>query len=384
VNELQLVGYTADLKHLVFSDVIDGARFKVPVDDDLVATLSEVLQLVDPDRDPFQPAPAEPEPQPDIWGRPDAPAPARSGLFDDDDDDDFGLAAETAEARRNNGRKRGAKAGEGALAAFAASAEPAPRGGSGRAGQGAAAEDDRPAASKLSPREIQALLRSGMTPRQVARRAESNEAWVARWLAPIEAERRLVLEAVEQARVNKARLGESRDLLGEAVRKNLAEKGLRPDDDTVEWNASKREGDSHWIVSLTYRSRGRKQRAIWHFNPDTGDLDCRNALAVDVAWTRPRRGGRARSHTTVTAPTRKAMAGKKAAARKPAAKKAAVKKAVAKKPAAKKAAPAKRAVAKKAAPAKKAPVKKAAAKKAAAKRPAAAKRTAAGGAARKR
>jgi len=365
VNELQLVGYTADLKYLVFSDVIDGARYKVPVDDDLISTLSEVLQLIDPDRDVFRPGPAESEPPswPDEW----SPEGLEAALTEEPEQS----ATPAAQEAKRNGRRNGPKAGEGALAAFAVLVDPTP---SASRGSVAPSGDSRAGGGQMSPRQIQALLRSGLTPRQVAKRAASDEAWISRWLPPIEAERRLILAAVEQARVTKSRLGESRDLLGEAVRKNLIERGVHTDDDAVQWQAAKREGDAFWAVTLRYRSRGRNQRALWHFNPDTGELDPRNPLAVDIAWTRPRKSGR-RSAATVQGPTRKAMAAKKPAAKKAAPKKkVAAKKPAAKKPAAKKATPKKKVVAKKPA-AKKPAVKKATPKKkVVAKKPAAKKR----------
>jgi hypothetical protein len=349
VEDLQLVGYTADLTHLVLSEVRGSARFRLPLDDAVLATVEEVIGLSPPGSPAFRagalrkaelaqasPAPASPPPPP-------PPPPQPPGL----------------------------RAGEGALAAAGMLA--------GRAAAAASAEPAEPATSLLSPKEIQALLRAGKAPKQVARLAETELAMIERWLPPIEAEREQVLIRVQQQRVTKSRLGSSRELLGEAVRRNLAAKGLSLEDDEVEWRVSRRDGLDVWSVELRYRSRGRSQRALWRYDPETDKLDPRNDLAVEIAWVRPRAGrGEVVGRGAVAengAPMRRAAAErapvKRAPVKRAPVKRAPVKRAPAKNAAAKRA-PVKRAPAKQAAakrgPAKRAPVKQAAAKKAPVKR----------------
>ena len=286
--------------------------------------------------------------------------------------------------------------------------------------------------SKLTPRQIQALLRAGKSARQVAKMADTDESWVLRWLAPIEGERERVLRAARTARMNKARLGPSSATLGDAVRENLSAKGVDPDGPDIEWSAWRRDGDAAWTVSLAWRSRGRQQRASWRFDPDRFELEARTAPATEVGWVRPtapverqptapvvagrpsRRGRSRPSGDAIAAGTRAAGAATAPAKRVPAAskrtptaapnkrsapstrapalaRKAPAKRAAAatraptvKKAAPKKAAPPKKAVARpaavtkapaKKAPAKKAPAKKAPAKKAATKKPPAGKTT---------
>lgn len=265
MNGLQLVGYTADLEYLVFDDAAAGGstRHRVPIDEDLLATLREITELLGPqDARRGRAAGAskgqvvEPAPEPssqESAPKEDAPPPALAGV--------------------------------GVLQTLSGTAGSAATNGDGRE-----PKQSRTPKSVLSPREIQALLRAGVPPRTVARQAETDEAWVVRWLAPIEAERRRVLEAVRAARVSKARLGPSGDLLGDAVEANLLAKGVQPTADTVEWIVTRREGDPAWTVTLRYRSRGRAQRAVWRFDPEKRELDPRGALAVELAWTRPRTG----------------------------------------------------------------------------------------------
>ncbi|MEX0658134.1 MAG: septation protein SepH, partial [Egibacteraceae bacterium] len=340
MKDLQLVGYTADLLHLVFTDAGEsGGRLKAPLDEDFVATLTEVLQRVDPDAHPL--AALVSDEQLDEQSQdpvtsafaPDAPSDAPSPNGDAPPDGH----------RPPDGER--APRGEGPLAGMAAAARAATD------EEAVAVASDRPRPSSLAPREIQSLLRAGQGIRAVAKQADTDEWWVRRWLPPIEAERDQVLQAVWSSFVAKSRLGVSAEPIAEAVERNLASKGVGPDDPSVEWTAARREGDPHWQVTLRYRSRGRAQRATWHFNPETGALDPRNDLAVDVAWTRTRKrvpgaGSGARSANRRAA-GRKAASAKGGAARKKSggkksggsksAKKAAAKKAAAKKAAAKKA-----------------------------------------------
>lgn len=263
--ELQLVGYTADLKYLVFCDVGESAsRFKVPVDEELLATLGEVVQLVDPDRTGML-FPTPPEPPLASTAGADLEEPADGG--------------------------RGPRPGQGPLAALAV-ALPAEAEGP---GNGQPDQVLRPRQSRLSPREIQALLRAGKSPRTVAKQAGTDEAWVRRWLAPIDAERDRVLQAVQQARATKAGAGPSGDALGDAVRRNLAARGITPDDEGIDWTAARSEAETSWKVSLRFRAGGRRQSAVWRFDPETGTLESRNSLGAELGWTRPRRGRRAKS-----------------------------------------------------------------------------------------
>ncbi|HWB71246.1 MAG TPA: septation protein SepH [Egibacteraceae bacterium] len=284
--ELQLVGYTADLKYLVFCDVGESAsRFKAPVDEELLATLGEVVQLVDPDRTGM------------LVPTPPAPPPASAAGADREPPFDGG---------------RGPQPGQGPLAALAVVVpaeveEP---------GNGQPDQVLRRRTSRLSPREIQALLRAGKSPRTVAKQAGTDEAWVRRWLPPIDAERDRVLQAVQQARATKAGADPSGDALGDAVRKNLAARGITPDDEGVDWTAARSEAETSWKVSLRLRAGGRRQSAVWRFDPETGTLESRNSLGAELGWTRPRRTRRAKKASRAkTAGGAKSAGGAKPAGR---------------------------------------------------------------------
>jgi len=88
--------------------------------------------------------------------------------------------------------------------------------------------------SSLTPREMQARLRAGSTLAEVARDAGIDEAWVEPFAVPILAERAEVVSRARQMTLSKARLGESAEPLGAAVRWNLAGKGLGLPQDTFD------------------------------------------------------------------------------------------------------------------------------------------------------
>lgn len=279
METLQLVGYTADLRYLVFSDASrGGAQLRVPVDDDLIGTFDEIVDLLRPPRraeaPPIAPvAQPTPAPAPPVAEAPDEPATPPEPEPEPEPD-------EVEEPEEIDLRPR---PGKGVLAGLAIiSATPPAE---------LPSEVVRPRQSELSPREIQARLRAGADPRAIAREAGTTAAWVERWLPPIEAEREQVEAAVRGSVISRRRLGESADPVGQAVRTNLEARGLDPDDpDAVRWQTVRREGDSYWSVSVRFRHRGKLQRALYRWDVDEAALDPRNDLALDLGFTRP--GGR--------------------------------------------------------------------------------------------
>lgn len=277
--------------------------------------------------------------------------------------------------------------------------------------------------SSLSPREIQARLRAGRTIAQVAREAGVDEEWVARWAAPILAEQAQVVERAEGLTMEKSRVGPSAVPLGEAVRWNMADKGIVFTDAgwAGSWDAFHLR-DNSWMVRFTYQYRRATHQAEWEVDTREATVVSRNRQATELGYVAPGRrrprmprstiaalqsapvqevrsaadtppsGGGSAGRSTGTKKTsakktgaKKSGVTKKTAAKKAAAKKAAEKRAAAKKAAEKRAA-ARKAAAKKAA--KKAAAKKSTRRKATSKKTAskksAAKRTSRGSAANKR
>ncbi len=143
-----------------------------------------------------------------------------------------------------------------------------------------AAPPPAPAESRLSPREIQARLRSGHTPERVARAAGVPVDRVLRFAGPVLSERALVIDAARDATLTRARLGASAAPLGPSVAANLAAKGAAaPAAD--DWTAY-RKPDGSWVVALTVRGRGKPRTAEWAWQPATKTLTAIDAYAAGL------------------------------------------------------------------------------------------------------
>lgn len=209
---LHLVGFTTDLKNLIFADERGATTggFVVSVDSRLRNTLDEVARLGEDIDEDAPEAPVEPE-------EPEAP--------------------------------------------------PAPR-----------------VVSKLSPKQIQSLLREGKTEEQVARLAGTEVDWIRRFSFAILAERRDVIDAVRAATLSKPRLGPSGMTIGDAVEENLGAKRLRMGAEAIEdaWKAMRKSG--RWQVSFEYESRGQKRLARYSFDPNTRQVEPLNDIALELGW----------------------------------------------------------------------------------------------------
>jgi hypothetical protein len=117
--------------------------------------------------------------------------------------------------------------------------------------------------SNLSPREIQARIRSGLTPDEVAEQAGISVERVERFAGPILHEREYI--AQEAAKVSVGRDGHGAVmLLGEMVSKRLEERGVPRDG--LEWDAWRRD-DGAWEVRLDYLAGNRQRSANWVYDP---------------------------------------------------------------------------------------------------------------------
>lgn len=190
------------------------------------------------------------------------------------------------------------------------------------------------AESKLAPRDVQRMLRAGRPVDQIARMAGMPVAWIERFLGPVLDERTVAIQDSQRARLEKPRLGLSNLPLGEAVARNLRARRVRISDAELAamWDASRADAQP-WVISLTFPYRGREQRAVWRFDPRTGEVAAANRLGSDIGWVAQAR--------RAAAPSPKSASPKKATSkRKPAAKRKPAK--ATRKPAARRKAPAKR------------------------------------------
>ncbi len=239
MQTLELVGYTADLTCLVMADPIGGQRYRVPADRQLVETLAELLELVG-------------------------------------DEARLEILKSLADKAGSTAQQRVPEAdGPSAAAALVAL---------GRIGSGRPAPRADGSASRLTPSEIQRMLRAGRSPEAVADQAGVALDWVMRWYQPIAAEQEKVATSVRGSRQERAGFGLSDDLIGDAVRINLMARDL---DEGTSWSASRPDGRPYWTVVLRFGEGERIRRATWRYDIGTGRVTPRDDMAADLGWTAP-------------------------------------------------------------------------------------------------
>ncbi|HWC32524.1 MAG TPA: septation protein SepH, partial [Actinomycetota bacterium] len=146
-----------------------------------------------------------------------------------------------------------------------------------------------PARSKLSPAEIQTLIRAGRTVRSVAQMAGTPTEWV-KWLAqPVQEERRAIVANALRERQTRARLGASAEPLGASVARNLRSRGVSGADRVVdEGFTAVRSNGREWRVRLSFEHRGRRTSAVWGYDPQRHEVTPLNTLAAQLGWRRPK------------------------------------------------------------------------------------------------
>src|SRR6478735_8195998 len=126
---------------------------------------------------------------------------------------------------------------------------------------------------ELRPREIQARVRAGESPTDLAASAGVDVERIARFARPVLQEREHVALAAQQVVV---RTGALDGPLGEVVDDRLA--GVVSDPDAA-WDAWRRE-DGRWTIALNFRDDVQRRTARWSFDPAT------NSVIVDAETAR--------------------------------------------------------------------------------------------------
>ncbi len=138
----------------------------------------------------------------------------------------------------------------------------------------AAARRDRPRLGQLQieidgglrPREVQALIRSGLSTQEVADRAGWTVPKVQKYEGPVLAERTHVAAQARAVRLRHRGSGASAPTLGDRVAERLAGRGVAAE--VVVWD-SWREPDGEWVVCVTFPAGGRQRQAVWSFDAAT-------------------------------------------------------------------------------------------------------------------
>ena len=139
--------------------------------------------------------------------------------------------------------------------------------------------------SALTVREIQERLRAGRSLEAVAGDAGVEPEWVERFAAPVLAEQARIIDRARQLVYDKPRFGPSRLPLGDAVVRNIAQRGVRLDEDDLAagWSAYQVH-DGLWGVRFRYVSRGRPQEAEWLLDIEADELTSNNRLAAQLGY----------------------------------------------------------------------------------------------------
>jgi hypothetical protein len=117
--------------------------------------------------------------------------------------------------------------------------------------------------SRLSPREIQARIRSGQSLQEVADEAGISMERVERFAGPILHEREYIAQEAAKVSIRRDDHGAVM-LLGELVGQRLEQRGVPRDG--MEWDAWRRE-DGGWEVRLDYLSGDGERSASWVYDP---------------------------------------------------------------------------------------------------------------------
>jgi hypothetical protein len=146
----------------------------------------------------------------------------------------------------------------------------------------AAVRRDRPRLGQLQieidggmrPREVQALIRGGLSAEEVADRSGWPVEKVRRYEGPILAEREYVAGLARAVRLRgRSASGASAPTLSARTSQRLSGRGVDPA--SAEWDAARgTEGD--WTVILTFPAGGRERQARWSF-----DVQARTVVAAD-------------------------------------------------------------------------------------------------------
>ncbi|MEO7754113.1 MAG: septation protein SepH [Terracoccus sp.] len=126
----------------------------------------------------------------------------------------------------------------------------------------------------MRPRDVQAMIRAGLTADEVADRAGWTVEKVHRYEGPILAEREHVATLARQVRL-RARAGAHGAAADLDTRVGQRLRSREIDTDTARWD-SRRADKGAWTVLLFFNAGGRQREAIWNF-----DLLARTVTALD-------------------------------------------------------------------------------------------------------
>lgn len=134
-------------------------------------------------------------------------------------------------------------------------------------------------ASSVSPRDVQAMIRAGLTAEEVA----SSTGWeierVRRFEGPVIAEREHVVGLAQRAPVRSQGRTDGSHTLDRRVRERL--QGRDVDLTSIAWDAARHEAHGPWTVLVAFTAGGRERRATWHYDVQGRAVE---ALDDEARW----------------------------------------------------------------------------------------------------
>jgi hypothetical protein len=140
-------------------------------------------------------------------------------------------------------------------------------------GQVRQANPDGTPQKRVSPKDVQARIRSGSSAEQVAAVLDIDVEYVRRYEGPVLAERAFILDAARRVHVTPDEHG-APDTFGEAIEARL-EDGDAAD---VRWGSWK-DAEEGWFVQVLYSAAEVEHDARWRFDPKTTTLAAENGDA---------------------------------------------------------------------------------------------------------
>ena len=135
----------------------------------------------------------------------------------------------------------------------------------------AAARRDRPRLGQIQiasdgavrPREVQAMIRAGASPDEVAARTGWDLDKIARFEGPVLAEREHVATRAQAVRMRGTNQAGAPETLGQRSATRLTGRGVDPE--AVGWDAF-RDAEGQWTVTAVFTAGGRERTATWWFD----------------------------------------------------------------------------------------------------------------------
>ena len=136
-----------------------------------------------------------------------------------------------------------------------------------------------PAPHRVGPKDVQALIRQGLTAAEVATQTGEPLEYIQRFEGPVLAEREYVVTAARTVPVAVAADGEAgvTGTFGSAIDHRLT--GIAARD--VRWESRKQE--SHWVVSVSFLDGDVARTAVWTFDPKKSTLAPANHEAQSLS-----------------------------------------------------------------------------------------------------